>query len=205
MGGNPHHPKHPIADTWRHEPSTASSFVRTNSAATAVEEVAGATAATASTVVLRDASGRAKFAAPAAAGDAMIYGTGESMQIFSEQVEHSDLTAAATTEAYALTGFPANSVLVDAWIDLDTVFSGGSVSACTVQLGDTASTDELMSAKDVFTGATLGLTYEDALAYVPKKEAAYAPELLVTTTDDNVVNLDAGDLTVYIRYMTMPV
>ena len=79
------------------------------------------------------------------------------VQLFTETIGHADLTAAATAENIALSGFPANSIIVGACLELDTDFSGGSVSAITAEIGDAGDTNELAAAVDVFTGAGAGI------------------------------------------------
>lgn len=121
-----------------------------------------------------------------------------------QEITHADLTAAATTEAISITGFPANAYPIHGRVGLKVAFSGGSVSELTVQLGDTADPDGLMTAVSVFTGASLdqlGAAGIEAGIGTAALESAYAPEALFTATGDNVVNLDAGKLEVRIAYI----
>lgn len=116
-------------------------------------------------------------------------------------VSVSDLTDTAASQEVALTGFPANAILMSAGIELDTEFSGGSASAVTAEVGDTGATTELCTALDVFTGAGAGWKIAPgALSGTWAFEAAYAPVCTITATTDTVDNLTAGALVVHIWY-----
>jgi hypothetical protein len=118
------------------------------------------------------------------------------------QVEHSDLTAAATTESVDIGAvWTAGIVLVGAYLNITTLFSGGSVSACTAAVGiKSGDTDSMIAATDVFTGAATGIvtTYGVGPAGY---YGAITPSILFTSTTDNLVNLTAGDLTVTLIYL----
>lgn len=123
------------------------------------------------------------------------------------RITHDDLTAAATSEAIALTGFPANAAPIFAEVKVETDFAGGSASAATVVVGDAGATNELLTSTNIFTGVqntawiqTTGATLNSDF----QREAAYAPIATVATTDDNVVNLTAGSLLVRIYYALLP-
>lgn len=129
--------------------------------------------------------------------------SGARIQSFRKTISTDDLTAGAVTEAIALTGFPTNVFTLAAWVELDTEFSGGGSSSCTVQVGDAGDPDELMTATDVFTGAGAGQksaagTLHGALTF----EAAYAPEALVTS-DVNVSLLTAGSMVIHVLYIAL--
>lgn len=118
------------------------------------------------------------------------------------QVEHSDLTAAATTESVDIgAAFGAGVVVVGAYLDVTTLFSGGSVSAITAEVGiKGGDTNSIVDAMDVFTGAATGI--KTAYGVGPAGYyGAITPAILFTATGDNVVNLTAGDLTVTIIYL----
>lgn len=128
-------------------------------------------------------------------GDSMGY------IIRSACIQHSDLTAAATTESASVgIALPANAVLVGYSVDCPTLFSGGSVSACTVKIGTAGDDDAIMTATSVFTGAsgfpkagTAGV-----LGYPGAPLGGQSISAKFTTTADNTVNLSAGDLRVRI-------
>lgn len=125
---------------------------------------------------------------------ALVGGLGtQGIKRFVKTVTTADLTTAGTSQAVDVgtddggNDFPANAYVISGHIELDEVLAGGSISAATVQLGDTVNPDELLASSNVFTGATLGRTWAPGV-YSPwtLEATAYAPELLVTTTGDNV-------------------
>lgn len=126
------------------------------------------------------------------------------IRVFKFSLDPSDLTAAATTEAVDIStddegnAFPANALVIGASVDVNTAFTGGTVSACTVQVGDTADPNELLVATSCFTAT--GFTWDPGV-YTPfSLEAAYAPEALVTATGDNVDAITAGLMVIRIYY-----
>lgn len=130
---------------------------------------------------------------------------------FIAKVGHADLTAAATSEAIALThyrtgsGFPANAIPVASHVELDEEFSGGAATAVTVAVGDAGDVDELFTATSVFTGAGAGVKSAAGVATGKfAHESAYAPIATFTATTDNVVNLTAGSAWVVIHYVLNP-
>ena len=95
---------------------------------------------------------------------------------------------------------------------MDTLFSGGSVSAMTCDFGiKTTDPDGWYDGEDIFTGAatgqrcipsTLGALVSGSAAEV--YDAAQTPVVVFDSTDDNVANLTAGDLTAYVLYVPTP-
>lgn len=123
------------------------------------------------------------------------------------RITHDDFVAAATSETEAITGFPANAAPLFAEIKVETDFSGGSVSAATVTVGDAGSANELLTATNVFTGVQNTAWIQTTAAAINGKfqrEEAYSPILTITTTSDNAVNLSAGSLLVRIYYVLLP-
>jgi hypothetical protein len=125
------------------------------------------------------------------------------------RLKHDDLTAAAVTETVTWAALvtanggsnpPANARIMHCHFDLIEVFAGGSVATCVVDVGDAGTADELISAINIFTGATLGLTMMDGAYTLGTFEAAYTPTIKVTTTTDNVDALTTGELELRIMY-----
>ena len=119
--------------------------------------------------------------------------------------DHTDLTDVSTAGTYTFSQIPAG-----AWIDrartvLKVAFSGGAVSAATVQVGD-ADLDALHTAVNCFTGATLGVEIgaDGAEARTgatkPVQEAAYAGRITVTTTTADADALTAGSAVTFIYW-----
>ena len=128
---------------------------------------------------------------------------GLAVEEYTKVVDTTDLSAAGLTEAVSLTGFPTDVFVIGSSVELDAVFSGPSVTACTVEIGDTGTPSELVTSQDIFTGASLGLKQAPgALPGTWTLEASYAPEALVTTVDANVDQLDAGSMVIHIWYVT---
>lgn len=117
-----------------------------------------------------------------------------------------DITAAALGRLGQSGDFPAN-----VWINVAppyirriTAFAGGAVSACTAEVGDTGDPNGLVTATNVFTGASAGIvTTPSAAEYGARFEAAYAPTITLRTTTANVSVLTAGELEVVIPYVPM--
>jgi hypothetical protein len=117
------------------------------------------------------------------------------------------LTAAATTEALTIPGFPSDAIPLHAEIAIGTFFTGGSATAVTAQIGDSGDPNGLLAALNVFdttslgdwTVGTLGVEAEYG-STGPALESAYAPEILFTATTDDVADLTAGKLSGRIYY-----
>lgn len=134
---------------------------------------------------------------------------GSAVRTIKKVVGHADLTAAATTETIDFSSqIPAGATVLARFIKVDTLFSGGSVSACTVDFGDADAATGWFNGENIFTGqatgvrakpGTLGAIVSGAAADV--KLAARTPKLKFNTTGDNVVNLSAGSLTAYVQYI----
>lgn len=118
-------------------------------------------------------------------------------------LDHSDLSAAATTENITWAALvaahpdgasnpPANARIVYAHAKLVEVFSGADVTAVVVSLGDAGSFNEQLNAINVFTGQALGLKAKSGTYAGTAIEAAYEPSIRVVTTDANVAALEEG-------------
>ena len=127
------------------------------------------------------------------------------MKEYTLTIEHTDLADSATEEDETLS-VPAGSLIVGGAIELDTEFSGGSVSALTVSCGIAADKEVLITGidgapLDAFTGATPGW-----LASAPGGSPGLVnPSLMCNfqSVGDNVVNLGAGSLIVHIYYIPL--
>jgi hypothetical protein len=113
--------------------------------------------------------------------------------------------AAATSQeislnaAFPASAFPANMQVGEAYIKRITDFAGGSISALTVQVGDTGDPNGLLTATSVFTGVGAGYTATVAAAeYAMHPEAAFVPTLTLTATADDLDTITAGRLKVVI-------
>lgn len=130
----------------------------------------------------------------------------------SKTVPVTDLNGeAATTLVIAFDDeIPAGAIVVAASIDLPTDFSGGAVSAMTVDVGD-ADEDRFINLTDIFTGAGVlvdsqadpGVGLDRSLAGDAIIPAAVTPDLLFTSTGADLDALTAGAMTAHIYY-TLP-
>ena len=130
-------------------------------------------------------------------------------------IGHADLTAAATNESIDFAAAcPAGSWFIGAYIDIDTLFSGGSVSDLDVDVGISGGdTNYLLQDLPAFTadptgvitvGATVGPAFAatDSNAAKGYNDGAVTIAVDVKATGDNVVNLTAGDVNIVILYAT---
>lgn len=128
---------------------------------------------------------------------------GARVQKIEQVIEHSDLTAAATSEAIALGTLPANAWVLGHEIYIETLFSGGSASACVLDIGGTDA-DAIVDGHDVFTAAATGrLTGSTLGVHSAGYFGGEAMKATFAATGDNVVDLTAGKLTVTIPYIVL--
>lgn len=117
--------------------------------------------------------------------------------------------AGATSQEIDLDAeYPNNPFVNGVWLEpgahfvLLTEFAGGAVSACTAELGDTGDPNGLITASNVFTGATTGvpIVTPAAAEYALRYESGYLPVVTLRTTTANVSALTAGKLLVRIPF-----
>ena len=135
--------------------------------------------------------------------------------IFTRQfhISHGDLTDADTSQDITLFTIPAGARVVDVWAYVSTAFAGGSVSACTLAIGDTDK-DGLAEEHDILgtgngvwilegqNGTDKGDYLYDDTVFMRAKIYTSATAIgaqIVSTTDD-LDNITAGDIDVYILY-----
>ncbi len=127
-------------------------------------------------------------------------------------VTHADLTAAATSEALDVPGFPANIYPLRGRELIGEYFTDGVAAiatTCTAELGDAGNPDGLVASLDVFSTTALAswdVATDGAEAEYGTLalEASYAPQVLITS-DVNVDTLDQGILHGKIYYKTYEV
>lgn len=126
-------------------------------------------------------------------------------------ITYSDFAAGAGAQTFTVLAADNQlDVLIEAvWYKLTTHFSGGSLSACTMEVGKTGDTDAYILAQSVFTGGSTGnLGFATAYLGVDRVEATanpiidYATAVTVTftPTGDDLENATAGDVTVFVKY-----
>lgn len=135
------------------------------------------------------------------------------------RVVAADFTAAAGTEAIDLAAlaaaevsrcsgpFPGTEVMTTGWsVDLVQEFAGGSISAATIIMGISGTTNGFMTTTDVFTGAGVGWKQTPAATlWTPRRSASLVPLLTLATTSDDVSEADEGIVDVHFQFCHMPV
>lgn len=128
-------------------------------------------------------------------------------------ISHADLTDADTNQNITLFTIPAGARVVDVWTYISTALSGGSASALTMSVGDT-DIDGLAEEHDVLgtgngvwiselqNGTDKGDYLYDDTVYMRAKiyTSATAINTTFAATGDNLVNLTAGELDIYLLY-----
>ena len=136
------------------------------------------------------------------------------VKVFSVTKTFTNFSVADTTKTLNLITLPAKTLILDAFVYLTTLFSGGSISAYTIQVGDTTDNDGIIDdndagvGMDVFTGASTGfratLLTEKGDDFTTFFKAYVAAELIVqalaTSTGDDLDAATAGEITFYLVY-----
>ena len=126
------------------------------------------------------------------------------------RLTHENLTDNDTSQTFTLSSLntdtgesavPANSRIMYSWINVITAFEGGGNSAVVIKLGDAGSDNELITNVSVM---STGLKVQSGAYTLGAFEAtAYAPQVVVTTTDGTCAGLTAGVLEICIAYQTI--
>ena len=131
-------------------------------------------------------------------------------------ITYVDLTTAGTSEDEVLFTIPAGGLVMDVYVYIRTAFTGGSVSAMTIAIGDTDE-DALAEQHDVY-GAGNSVWILEGQQGTDKGDDLYddtnkrtnriytsATALIAefTSTSDNLDNLTTGSLDVYIIYLSV--
>lgn len=134
------------------------------------------------------------------------------------RVVAADFTAAATSEALDLATLiaanptrcsgplPADEVMTTAWsVNLVQEFAGGAISAATMILGISGTTNGYLTTTNVFTGAGEGWKQTPAATlWTPRRSNPLAPLITLATTSDDVANADEGIVDVHFHFCMMP-
>lgn len=111
-------------------------------------------------------------------------------------------SAAATSQSFVMFTLPPGVAVKAAWLDRTTLFSGGSASAVTAEIGIVGSTAKYLAATDVKT--TSGIATSANLQFVessgdPFTGTGTLVEVTLRTTGANVSTLTAGQVDVYVE------
>ncbi len=128
-------------------------------------------------------------------------------------VSHADLTDADTSQDITLFTIPAGARVVDVWAYVSTAMAGGSVSAVTMAIGDSDANGLSVEHDVLGTGAGAwilegqnatdkGVHLYDSTVHMRAKiyTSATAIKAQFVSTTDNLVNLTAGKVNIYILY-----
>lgn len=145
-------------------------------------------------------------------GDRLAY-----QRVCAFRVTHANFEDASTAETVVLDGLKKGDLVWYAAYDLVTAFSGGGVTAATLELGRTGDTDGFILATNVFTGASTGLAavalanrgadLKADIATTPAVDEDRSPYLVtadtnlvcrMVTTTANTVALTAGEIVFYV-------
>lgn len=124
-------------------------------------------------------------------------------------VPYTDVETAATTKTITLHATPANALIDGVLVNVTTAFSGGSISAITVQVGYSSDTDNLILPRSVASTGQIGAEPTDlgeALGNLKSYfvTSARTHQLLFTATGANLTDLTQGQLDAYIWYSVLP-
>lgn len=124
------------------------------------------------------------------------------VQELTKQITHADLTDADTQQQIDFaSALPAGAFVIGAFAEVTTAMSGGSVSACTADLGiKSGDADGFLDAVDIFTGCAAKASVPRGVA-LPGHHGGGTPTIIVDSTGDNLVNLTAGDVTFHVLYI----
>jgi len=118
------------------------------------------------------------------------------------QVNVAALTAAAVTQTFDISVvLPTVAITIAHEIDITTLISGGSISACVADVGHNGNTDAIVDGHDVFTGAATGkLTGSTLGVHYMGDHGGQKYQVVITATGDDLDNATAGDVTFSVWY-----
>ncbi len=128
---------------------------------------------------------------------------GSRLATIQQTVAYTDIAVASGSAEEAITtALPAGGRILGVDIELTTPFTGGTMSAVTVDLGDAGDADALVDGADVFTAAVDGQASSVPLGIAPHKRFAAETTLNLqfAGTGDTLDNLTAGSFDITILY-----
>lgn len=116
-------------------------------------------------------------------------------------ITHANLLAADTEQIMHLFDLPTGSYITDLIPYVATAFTGGSVSAITVEIGTSTKPYELMQATSIFTarGVLAAARIKPCWTDVANRYSA-SIQAKFKAVGDNLVNLTAGSMDIVICY-----
>ena len=119
-------------------------------------------------------------------------------------VSSADLSTAGTTFSVTIFSLAAAEVIDDVIVKHTTAFSGGSISAYTVEVGTSADKDRFMTPFDVFQSVSGTRAKTSSTTQVPNFGTTTDVVVTATSTGDNLNAATAGSVDVYVRTSTLP-
>lgn len=149
---------------------------------------------------------------PPSATGVIVMATGVVRRLIHKvKVTQPALTAAATTQDITLWTTPAKCKVERIIAQVNTAFTGGSVSAMTITAGNSAGGNQYLLSTSVFSGTPVigGAVASMGAAVLSATLADYSATALTvqarfTATTANLSTLTAGDMDFYIEYSVLP-
>lgn len=126
------------------------------------------------------------------------------VQDLTKQITIADLTDADAQQAIDFdSALPATAFVIGAYAEVTTALSGGTLSACTADLGiKSGDTDGFLDAVNIFTGAAAKASVPRGAA-LPGIHVSGTPTIIVDSTGDDLDNITAGDVTFHVLYIDL--
>lgn len=113
-------------------------------------------------------------------------------------VVETDFTAAATSESITLFTLAAGEIIHSVKIKHSASFTGGTISAWTVEMGPAGDTDKYASAFDVFQ-ASSDTTFQLSSSFGSENHGSGTIiQITARSTDDDVLDATAGSVDVWV-------
>lgn len=113
------------------------------------------------------------------------------------------LTNASTTEDETLFPLPGGAKVIGASVQHSTAFSGGTLTAMTVSVGDSSSVVFYTSPFDLFAAAS-DTNFQDTNMFKSSTSLARPVLARFTATGDNMVNVTAGSVDIVVCWTQLP-
>jgi hypothetical protein len=123
------------------------------------------------------------------------------VEYIEQAFDHSEFTAAATSESLAIAGLPANVMLLAAEVDVTELFDGGAITATELTVGVSGNEDAFVDDIDAQAGSgSTGRQNNNFQTNYPYCLVNGAPLLTATATGGNVSTFTQGAVTVRLFY-----
>ena len=128
-------------------------------------------------------------------------------------IDHADVATGAGAQTFDLLELSSDIVVLAAGAARIEEWAGGTLSACTISIGEdsTPDVDGYLAAFDVFTGSgtgpaagTKGALLTQSTTYQPLLASGQKLTATVTPTDDDLENATAGTTAVWVIYREVP-